>query len=172
MVEYSVFHSDDSEKWDRGRTNTLYDLMFDYADAFSFTVGDYWKNYAPEHLKRKANPLRESLKPHFVKKFHTWDWYGWVASDLDIFVYRCCPEAKAVLFELWNTLFNQKRRQRIPEFEDLCFYRKGELLLGTVSHEYMCTVFPTVGGEVFTEELLTIGAWRKGTSDCIYRLPK
>lgn len=157
-------------------TAHLYDLCFRYADTFSFTIQEYWHNL-PLGMKQRENLLRDRLRPYFVKKFQTYDWYGWNDSDMEIFVYRCCDETKAILHALCPEIFirpaeDRFHRLQYPEFEDLCFYRNGRLLLGTVSHEYMCSIYPPVSSEgtpdpAFMEELQKVGYWKK----CVYPTP-
>ncbi len=47
----------------------------------------------------------------------------------------------------------------VSTFENLCFFSKRAMLLGTVSHEYFCSTNEI--DEKFANELLHVGAWEK-----------
>ncbi len=168
MAEYAVMHLDVNRKVPVGE---LYEPLFDLADAFSFNINDYW-NDLPPILKEKPNQLRELLKPYFLKKFHTYDWYGWVNSDIDVFVYQLCDGSKEILRQYCpDLLFHLragKRTKTFCEFEDLCFYKNKTLILGTVSHEYMCTAYPPLTDD---PHLTTIGRWYQDKAYATYTLP-
>lgn len=161
----------------REETAALFDLMFRCSDCFSFTINEDYRGIDPQRQQRK-NPLRDALKPYFVQKFSTYTWYGWVDRELEIFVYRCCPETREILAEYCPELFIQSIRDhytviRHPEFEDLCFYRDGRMTLGSLSHEYMCTVYPPENDDgTFAHSLSYTGEIRKTTTVYHYTLPK
>lgn len=168
MTEYPVYNYCITDGGNPGltpeMTQTLYDLMFRYADTFSFSRPGY-RNRLPDRMNPKKTPLRDRLRPYFVKKIHADGWYGWPGEEVEVFIYRCCGETREILWDLVPELFVQPTTDRFyglvyPEFEDLCFYRKGKMLLGSLSHEFMCTVYPPED-EIFPADILnTIGKWQ------------
>ncbi len=172
MREYHVKHLEVHRTTPIG---DLYDILFDLADAFSFNRHSH-RDELPPILQEEENELRERLKPYFLKKRHTYNWHGWRDADLHIFVYRCCAETKEILKRYCPDFFFQlqqltawNERVPCPEFEDPCFYKNGSIVLGTVSHERMCTAYPPL-----TEEprIAEIGAWFDGITYTIYTLPE
>ena len=158
----------------REETAALLDLMFRCSDCFSFTVTEGHRNLS---LQQRKNPLRDALKPYFRQKFTTYNWYGWLNHELEIFVYRCCPETREILAGYCPELFirsicDKYSPLRHPEFEDLCFYRNGKMTLGSLSHEYMCTVYPPDDDENFENSLSFTGEITKTTAINVYTLPE
>lgn len=160
----------------REETAALLDLMFRCSDSFSFTITEDYKAL-PLQLHQRKNPLRDALRPYFLQKFNTYTWYGWINRELEIFVYRCCPETREILDQYCPYLFIGSVRDkytvmRHPEFEDLCFYKNGRMTLGSLSHEFMCTVYPPEDNGTFEHSLSYTGEIRKTTVTDVYTLPK
>jgi hypothetical protein len=173
---YTYCHSSDKKDRIREETAALTDLMFRCSDCFSLTVTEWYKTL-PLTMQQRKNPLRDALRPYFVQKFTAYNWYGWINCELEIFVYRCCPETREILAEYCPELFIHSIRDkytvnRHPEFEDLCFYRNGKMTLGSLSHEYMCTVYPPDNDENFENSLSFTGTITKTTAMNVYTLPE
>ena len=69
-------------------------------------------------------------------------------APLEVSLYRATEESKAVLLKYFRELFlshpagNGAWEYGVQTLEDLCFFRGDELLLGTVTHEGICHVYP------------------------------
>jgi len=50
-------------------------------------------------------------------------------------------------------------KETIPLGEDLCFFKNGELFMGTVSHERMCGIYPLTKN--MSKKLQRYGKWNK-----------
>ncbi|MBQ8370760.1 MAG: hypothetical protein IJY35_12355 [Clostridia bacterium] len=176
VYEYSHTNLNRKDKI-REETAALFDLMFRCSDCFSFTITEDFREIAPQIQQRK-NPLRDALKPYFVQKFTTYHWYGWFNRELEIFVYRCCPQTREILAEYCPELFIHSIKDkytviRHPEFEDLCFYQDGRMILGSLSHEYMCTIYPPDDDDgTFAHSLSYTGEIRKTATVYRYILPE
>ena len=185
MTEYPVYeYSPDTENpgMSPEMTQALYDLLFRYADTFSLSRPGY-HNQLPDSMKPKKTPFRDVLRPYIVKKFHAdgwygWadGWYGWPESETGVFLYRCCEETRKILSDHVPTLFIQPAAHRVyglvyPEFEDLCFYRKGKMIFGSLSHEYMCTVYPPEDTDFPADSPDLPGTWKRAVSFTRYDIP-
>ena len=114
----------------------LMELCFSRSTLFSMTRAK-WKKSADRALENE-------LKPFLDRSFKTCRWFCYQVMDtapLEVSLYRATEESKAVLLKYFRELFlsrptgNGEWEYGTQTLEDLCFFRRDELLLGTVTHE-------------------------------------
>jgi hypothetical protein len=137
----------------------LMEVCFDVASYFSLTVAPWFACTETE--------LEKELEPFLVKKIRVQKWfcYDFSGSDnfLDIHVYRAAPSTKNILLRYFSEVFLRKSENKSKEhatqtLEDLCVFYQNLLLLGTVTHEYICKVYPL--NETLEQEILSLGRWK------------
>lgn len=121
----------------------LMELCFSRSTLFSMTRAK-WKKSADRALENE-------LKPFLDRSFKTCRWFCYQVMEtapLEVSLYRATEESKAVLLKYFRELFlsrptgNGEWEYGTQTQEDLCFFRGDELLLGTVTHEGICHVYP------------------------------
>ena len=151
----------------------LMNLCFKHADYFTLTKSLRYKNvsYYISLMKSTGTYLRErkvekelkhALRPFCVKRIRTLHWFCYYSeAPLEVTVYKAVAEAKAVLFKFFDDLFLEQKQPKLTPrtHEDLCFFQNGRLILGTVSHEYICHAYPQ--NEEFDMRLRTLGPWEE-----------
>lgn len=121
------------------------------------------------------NSAEVALSPYLIKTVSTESWYGFeqISTNMVQNIYYSQKEPMQILFDNYDDIFLQSKRKlkkifvdtvgRKPKlvstFENLCFFSKRAMLLGTVSHEYFCSTNEI--DEKFANELLHVGAWEK-----------
>ncbi len=143
------------------------DVCFSHTDQFSlakFPLPGY--DVVP-------NGAEVLLEPYIIQVLHPERWYGYSHMDGSAIetIYRTTPEALQILKQCYQDVFLQKRN-RIPKvsvdtigfrskwvsiLEDLCFWQNNTILLGTVSHESICTT--NWIDETFAKELCQLALW-------------
>lgn len=136
----------------------LLDLCFHYASYFSLTI-------APWYTSTKTDLMTE-LEPYLMKKIRVQKWFGYDLSlsdrSLDVIIYRATSTTQDILQKYIFDIFLQEDNngqimQNTQSLEDLCFFTDTILLLGTVSHEYLCYVNPI--NETVGQKIITMGNW-------------
>lgn len=136
-------------------------LCFKYASHFSFSRAP-WAMCTDTMLERELARFEEA---HIT----TSRWFGYNFPDdtMEVLVYHACPEAESVLKEHCLNLFMdycQNHRPRgAPTLENLCFFGQDTMFIGTISHEFICAVYPPNGE--FERCLLHIDRWQQETND-------
>lgn len=139
----------------------LIDLCFRQSDYFSFSV---------HGMPNTDNTLQNELSSYVYKETSTSHWFNYITlqeNPMNIIVYHANSSTHAILkkychrlllfdSECSSTSWNQT-------LEDLCFFSKDNLILGTVSHEHICEVFPV--DDAFKNELYDIYPHWKEASD-------
>lgn len=121
------------------------------------------------------NSAEVALSPYLIKTVSTESWYGFeqISTNMVQNIYYSQKEPMQILFDNYDDIFLQSKRKlkkifvdtvgRKPKlvstFENLCFFSKRAMLLGTVSHECFCSTNEI--DEKFANELLHVGAWEK-----------
>lgn len=151
----------------------LMELCFKRADYFTLTKSSGYKHFSDYMFLLKSmetfwrerkveKELKRALKPFYVKRIHTLHWFCFYReTPLEVTVYKAMPEAKAVLLQFFDDLFFEQNRPKLTPraHEDLCFFQNGRLILGTVSHEYICHAYPQ--DEEFDVRLRALGPWNE-----------
>ncbi len=120
--------------------NRLWDVCFDTCDTFSLT-GHPWIG--------QDGALERALATFTAHRFDTLHWFCYYVLEenpLHVRIYPLHEQTKKILRVHYRGLFlddwGDSRRKWRPSLEDICFFRNGKLLLGTVSHEHICAAYP------------------------------
>lgn len=145
------------------------DLCFNYASYFSLSRAA-WEFCVDKNLERELEPFK--VKTVKTLRWFCYDrripmrlWFRFYLRRskriMKISVYQATSEAKAILLKHYSKLFlfaeNCTHINSAPTLEDLCFFTREKLFVGTVSHEYICYVYPP--DETFEKELSRFGRW-------------
>ena len=119
------------------------------------------------------NAAEAALSPYLVKTVPTTSWYGYGQTTPAMVqnIYYAGKEPMQILRNSYDDIFlrSKKKLKKVPidtvgwkpklvsTFENLCFFSKRAMLLGTVSHEYICST-NALDAE-FASELLRVGTW-------------
>ena len=121
----------------------LFDVCFDSADAFSLSRAAW---------ARQDHTLERALEPYVLRRLRTTRWFCYYTANSNpqrIALYPLNEQTKSILRAQYRGLFLEDWSGRLPRWvpsmEDLCFFRNGTLLLGTVSHERICMAYPEDG---------------------------
>jgi hypothetical protein len=120
----------------------LLEVCFQQSDCFSLSVGG-WQN--------RIDTMQQELEPHILKKKVTKSWFGYypLLTDAEVtattrILYPVNDVTKSIIEKYCDNLW---LRSEIPgqtqSLEDLCFFSDDKLILGTVSHEYICQAYPS-----------------------------
>ena len=109
----------------------LFDVCFDSADAFSLSRAAW---------ARQDHTLERALEPYVLRRLRTMRgvcYYTANSNPQRIALYPLNEQTKSILRAQYRGLFLEDWSGRLPRWvpsmEDLCFFRNGTLLLGTVS---------------------------------------
>lgn len=137
----------------------LIDICFTSASYFSLSK-------APWTSCTKTD-LATELEPFLVKKVRLQKWFCYDFSSRDNFIeiniYKSTNTAQEILLKYFFDLFLQEQingqmTSSTQTLEDLCFFTHNSLLLGTVTHEYMCHVYPP--SETVKQKIISTGKWQ------------
>ena len=119
----------------RQHTTDIISLCLQQCDCFSLTQVTFpWCNTV----------LETALRPFCKEKRTTLNWFCYHVTEenpLSVFLYPVNEETTLLLKEHYCDFFLNDNQLPLS-LEDLCFFQNGKLMLGTVSHEYICQVFP------------------------------
>ena len=120
--------------------NRLWDVCFANSDTFSLSSAP-WDGL--------DDRLERALKPFLLHQMDTMRWFCYYVPDynkLHMKIYPLNEQTKQILRTHYLGLFlddwARKGQDWNPSLENICFFRNGKLLLGTVSHEHICVVYP------------------------------
>ena len=133
------------------------DLCSSHAAFFSLTR-------APWTQSTDAN-LETELQPHLITTLKCTKWFCYHVTEknmLEISIYRATSESIEIILQHLSNLFVDEHHGACPHeprptLEDLCFFGTEKLFMGTVSHEYICHVFPP--DKDFEQALPQFGKW-------------
>lgn len=141
------------------------DICFEYSDAVSFSK----INLSGYEEYKSVTELM--LEPHLIKWLRADKWYGYprLNGSMTQFIYSADSETKKILLDCYSDIFLKdaakwKRykplwnvNKHAALLEDMCFWNRGKMLLGTVSHEFICSTNDI--GDDFSMRLLKIASW-------------
>ncbi len=139
----------------------LMDICFNLASYFSLSA-------APWDICTEVE-LAKELEPFLVKKIRVQKWFCYDFSLGDQFseinIYKAIRSTQNILqkyfFDIFlNELKNGHMIQTTQTLEDLCIFTETSLLLGTVTHEYICHVYPP--NETVAQKIALTGRWKYG----------
>jgi len=115
----------------------LISACFNYADVLSLSQN----NWFGIETERSKNLLKQ-LHPFQINVLETNHWFcHYVPKEIAIKVhlFRTAPEVKNIILSAYSKLFFDGTAWEEPE--NICFFRNGRLVLGSVSHEKMCYLY-------------------------------
>nr|WP_294492423.1 hypothetical protein [uncultured Anaerosporobacter sp.] len=144
------------------RYNQLIDTCFDLSTHFSFTKRSFHKE---DEVYKK---FMEDLTPSYRLTLFASHWFCYYVSrstPLEIYVFSTDNNMKQIIKGYFDNLFQQERNldgtwgniKNLPE--DLCFFTGNKLLLGTVSHEDICYVYPPT--KEIASQFIKLGNWEE-----------
>lgn len=144
-------------------------ICFSNADYFTLS------KTVPRGYELIPNVPEAQLAPFLLKAVSVKAWYGYekISETMIQSVYRTSDAARNIISDSYDDIFltAKKRLKKVPidtvgkipkqvsVLEDLCFFSRERMLLGTLSHERFCST--NMLDEKFAGELLSVGAWRE-----------
>lgn len=137
----------------------LMDICFNSASYFSLSI-------APWDICTEVE-LAKELEPFLVKKVRVPKWFCYDFSSRDQFleinIYKAIRSTQNILQKYYFDIFLHKLKNGCmvhssQTLEDLCIFTETSLLLGTVTHEYMCHFYPP--NEIVAQEITLTGRWK------------
>lgn len=122
-----------------------------------------------DDIQAAADPVEAALAEYAVKSLVPQCWYGYPygcgQGELIETVYTANGETLNILLGFFSDIFLNSRKG-YPEIqsgtfgmlEDLCFWSDNTMLVGTLSHEFMCAT-NEISGQ-FADELRQVGDWQ------------
>lgn len=114
----------------------LFTECFRLSDSFSLTEGPCGST--------KAKSLLHLLEPYLVGTIETQHWFCYYVPkgyEKRVHIFRSCDESKKILMDSYESLF-LNGNSKLEIAEDVCFFSKRKLFMGTVTHENICYVYP------------------------------
>lgn len=141
---------------DRGKSNFqgLLDLCFERSSYFSLT------SHTPYEKEAIYTALLNELNPFYIKAFDTnrWFCYFTLGGTIERLLFSTNLQTKVILQRYFDRLFLDKTTHH-SGLEDLCFFYGNKLLLGTVSHEHICHVYPP--DDLICQKFKQLGDWEE-----------
>lgn len=142
--------------------NQLIDICFDLSTHFSFTKRSFHKE---DGLYKK---FIEDLTPSYKRTLLTSHWFCYYVSQstpLEIQLFSTDNNMREIIKNYFDNLFQREWNanevtgniKNLPE--DLCFFTDSKLLLGTVSHEEICYVYPPT--KEIANQFIKLGNWEE-----------
>ena len=119
----------------------------------------------------RADRFSMNTVPFRERHFETEQWFCYAGTwpPLRVNVYRACPETlELVMTELDDLFLGRHDPPSFCSLEDLCFFRKGKLFFGTVTHEFMC--YAHVEDPEFGNALKALGPWEENAENSLANL--
>ncbi len=142
--------------------NQVLNLCFELSTHFSFT------NHKAGISDNDYAEFLQELQQFYVRTISTHHWFCFYVEPTESFtilLFNAEDGAKSIIKKYFDNLFLHERIadgtlgnvKNLPE--DMCFFVGDQLLLGTVSHEHMCYVYPP--SEHVYSEFKKIGKWNE-----------
>ena len=151
----------------------LMQLCFSNANSFSLS-----KMTIPTY----PSAVEDMLSPYLKTSIQCTKWFAYNGVDpLIEMIYAAVPETLDILINCYQDVFLEKKG-KVPKkkheqighkfvypsvLEDICFFNGRQMILGTLSHEYICMA--RCISQEFEERLLSLAHWEKTDTD-IYNL--
>lgn len=149
----------------------MIELCFSRATKFSLRQSNLLPTY--------PSFIEEKLSPYVVGVYSVKQWFAWTGGEQEYreIVYQAVPGTREIILSYFDDIFlinrkkiPKKKQEQIgktflyPSFlEDLCFFQKNSMFLGTLSHEYICAAKPP--DDLFEKSLCALASWEKCTQD-------
>lgn len=134
--------------------SALISSCFSLADTFSLTKNRWFS----EEKDKDSTHLLQDLAPYYIKTLYMDRWFCYRVpkeNPLEIYLFKTDSQARDILVETYDRLFLDGVLWKEPE--DLCFFKSGKLIFGSVSHENICFVY----GRDLEEQVQNQGEWEQ-----------
>ena len=127
----------------------------------------------PPGYELVPNAAEAQLSQHLLKTISPKRWYGYgqICENMVQCVYHANDESLQILCSSYLDIFLVSRKKlkkvpvdtvgwkpkRVSTFENLCFFSNANMILGTVSHECICSTNSI--DKDFSDELMKVGNW-------------
>ena len=129
-------------------------VCFDLADTFSLTENGW------EAAKKSGESARilELLDPYLIRMIKVQHWFCQsvpVGHEKEVYLFNITEDSKKILLQEYDGIFYDEEVWMKPE--DICFFKNGKLIAGSLSHEKICYVYDYE--TMFSERITLQGAW-------------
>ena len=135
---------------------------------YLFKKTDYFSLHRMKCSSVLQTKILERLEPYLLKKIDTTHWFHYYVPTcnlLNIQIYEANKKTKKIILNFYKNLFAHNKDGNIVNVpEDLCFFKNEKLVLGTVSHDRIASVFETV--DISMEYIKTLGEWENAIFEC------
>lgn len=131
--------------------NAAIEVCIQYSDYFSLTI---FNSCGAD------TTLEELLNPYLYKKLTDTHWFCYYTMEnnpLNVNIYPVCAETTSII-KKYNKSFDfyYENADVKQTLEDICFFKNGKLIFGTVTHEGICAFFEC--DKLFFEKMLEISS--------------
>ena len=128
---------------------------FDVADTFSLTENGW------EAAKKSGESVRilELLEPYFIRTVKVQHWFCQrvpAGHEKEVYLFSITDASKKIILQEYNSIFYDDTVWMKPE--DICFFKNGKLISGSLSHERICYVYDYE--DMFSERVTLQSAWK------------
>ena len=129
-------------------------ICFDVADIFSLTENGWTE------AKKSGESVRilRLLEPYHIRTIRAQHWFCQsvpVGYEKEVYIFSLTEDSKKILLQEYNSIFYDDTIWLKPE--DICFFKNGKLISGSISHERICYVYDYES--IFSESISLQNAW-------------
>ncbi len=164
MYIFSPFAGNNKDATINGRAFISFlELCINSSDSFSLSITPgYWGKYTR---------LYRNLEPYHITTIDTLEWFGYNYNNVPYEelritmhqgIYKSTPEVITIIKKTIKEIFFNRELNpysNIPtqNVEDICFFKDGKMIMGSISHEGMLFM----DSDVFSLDILSqYGRWK------------
>ena len=121
-------------------------------------------NISGQPFENEFIRVMQLLSPYHINTVHTNHWFCYRVPegyDKEVYLFAATAESKRIILVQYDSLFYQDKAWDKPE--DLCFFQNGRLMVGSVSHERICFLYPQTNEWMALTELC--GTWKEAPNE-------
>ncbi len=129
-------------------------VCFDITDTFSLTENGWSTAKGSVESERVLN----ILAPYHIRTIHTVRWFCQSVPpgyEKEVYLFRATEASKKILLSEYRSIFYDDSVWMTPE--DLCFFKNGKLISGSLSHARICYVYEYE--DMFSEKITLENTW-------------
>ena len=126
-----------------------------FADTFSLTENGW--DFADKEAEKER--ILTLFAPYLIRTGRINRWfasYTPAGYEKEVMLFRMTEESKRLLLSEYRSIFYDGTVWKKPE--DLCYFRDGKLISGSVTHEQICFVYDHE--DEFSAKITLNGAWK------------
>jgi len=119
-----------------------------------------------------CDKIAEDMVEFKIKTIYTRSWFSYVIYEgtvpkniFEIYIFKANEQTKEIIKKYYNNLFfdikDIEERRKTIMLEDICFFKNKKLFLGTVSHEYICSLYTDDIDDENKSKLLSLAKWKE-----------